>query len=200
MTTQRFNRREFLWGLSQTALTSLVVGRTFQQIATAESKPASVLVLGAGLSGLYTALLLEAKGLAVTVLEARDRVGGRVYTLDNLPGKPEGGGQSFNEKYQRLLALAESLQVPTEPITPNQELLLSVRDQLVLPLNWATSPANVLAEAERSTIPPQLLTSYLSPDNPLPDETAWTRAEYFPLDIPLDHYLSTKGVSPEAYA
>lgn len=199
MTAKDLNRREFLWGLSQTVLTSLLFTRTFQQLATAETKPTSVLVLGAGLSGLYTALLLEAKGLAVTVLEARDRVGGRVYTLDNISGKPEAGGQAFNQNYQRLLSLAESLQVPTEQRSaPNQERLLYVREQPVLPSDWAASTANLLAAAERNTPPPQLLTSYLSPDNPLPDETAWTRAEYFALDIPLEQYLSTKGASPEA--
>ncbi|MBD2309678.1 FAD-dependent oxidoreductase [Chroococcidiopsis sp. FACHB-1243] len=199
MTTKDFNRREFFWGLSQTVLTSFVLGRAFQQVAAAESKPTSVLVLGAGLSGLYTALLLEAKGLAVTVIEARNRVGGRVYTLDDIPGKPEAGGQALNENYQRLLALAENLQVSTQPtINSGQGTLLYVRGQPVLPPNWAASPANLLAVAEGNTLPPQLLSSYLSPDNPLPDDTAWTRAEYFDFDIPLKQYLSTKGASSEA--
>ncbi|OUL23033.1 hypothetical protein BV378_24460 [Nostoc sp. RF31YmG] len=199
MTVRDINRREFLWGFSHSVLTSLVLGRAFQQVAAAKTKPAEVLVLGAGLSGLYTALLLEAKGLAVTVLEARKRVGGRVYTLDNLPGKPEAGGQAFNEKYQRLLALAKSLQVATEKRSaPNRELLLYVREQPVLPSDWAASTANLLAATERNTLPPQLLTSYLSQDNPLPDATAWTRAEYFAVDVPLKQYLSTKGASEEA--
>lgn len=199
MTDRKINRREFLWGFSQTALASLLFARSFQQVATAETKPTSVLVLGAGLSGLYTALLLEAKGLAVTVLEARDRVGGRVYTLDNISGQPEAGGQAFNEKYRRLLALAERLQVPTQPINNSQKgALLYVRGQPVLALNWAASPANRLAATERDTLPPRLLSSYLSPDNPLPDETAWTRAEYFDFDISLKQYLSNKGASEEA--
>ncbi|MHC5861831.1 FAD-dependent oxidoreductase, partial [Nostoc sp.] len=113
MTLKNWNRREFLWGMSQSALALLVMGRVSGQVVTA-SKPTEVLVLGAGLSGLYTALLLEAKGLSVRVLEARERVGGRVQTLDDIPGKPEAGGQALSEKYHRLLALAERLQVPTE--------------------------------------------------------------------------------------
>jgi monoamine oxidase len=37
-------------------------------------------VVGAGISGLQTALLLEANGCEVTVFEARDRIGGRLHT------------------------------------------------------------------------------------------------------------------------
>lgn len=47
-----------------------------------------VVVIGAGLAGLHTAWLLEQAGLKVTVLEAERRVGGRLHTLDDLPGKP----------------------------------------------------------------------------------------------------------------
>ena len=41
----------------------------------------SVLIAGAGLAGLTAARELTKKGAAVTVIDARDRVGGRVFTL-----------------------------------------------------------------------------------------------------------------------
>ena len=40
-----------------------------------------VIVAGAGLAGLSAARELEARGAATTVIEARDRVGGRVWTM-----------------------------------------------------------------------------------------------------------------------
>jgi len=40
-----------------------------------------VLILGAGIGGLVTALGLEQAGFDVTILEARQRVGGRVWTI-----------------------------------------------------------------------------------------------------------------------
>ena len=40
-----------------------------------------VLILGAGISGLCVASDLSARGMSVTILEARDRIGGRIHTL-----------------------------------------------------------------------------------------------------------------------
>ncbi|KAI9032019.1 amine oxidase [Hyaloraphidium curvatum] len=46
------------------------------------AEPPRVLVLGAGISGLACASQLARAGLRVTVLEARDRIGGRTHTAD----------------------------------------------------------------------------------------------------------------------
>src|SRR6185436_17923519 len=43
-----------------------------------------VLVLGAGIAGLAAARTLRDHGIDVTVLEARDRIGGRAWTRDGL--------------------------------------------------------------------------------------------------------------------
>ena len=41
---------------------------------------ADVVIVGAGLSGLYAAYLCRQQGLSIAVLEARDRIGGRIFT------------------------------------------------------------------------------------------------------------------------
>lgn len=46
--------------------------------------PARVLVIGAGMAGLVAARLLRDSGFDVTVLEARNRLGGRIWTDDSL--------------------------------------------------------------------------------------------------------------------
>ena len=51
-----------------------------------------VLVVGAGMAGLVAARLLHDSGSKVTVLEARDRLGGRVWTDDRIGAPVDLGG------------------------------------------------------------------------------------------------------------
>ncbi|RYP91101.1 hypothetical protein DL770_002757 [Monosporascus sp. CRB-9-2] len=68
----------------------------------------TVCVIGAGVSGLHAAGLLAAAGFEVTILEARDRVGGRVYQNAGL-GLPIDLGASWihGTEGNPLVALAE---------------------------------------------------------------------------------------------
>lgn len=61
----------------------------------ARRKDRSILVVGAGLAGLAAAQALRAAGYRVTVLEARDRIGGRVWTSRLWPDLPVDMGASW---------------------------------------------------------------------------------------------------------
>ena len=73
------------------------------------SKNRTVTVIGAGLAGLSAAYDLHRAGWKVTVLEARHRVGGRVYSLRNFSNGlvAEGGGEFIDESHKRMLAFAK---------------------------------------------------------------------------------------------
>ena len=46
------------------------------------AETSDVIVVGAGISGLTAARMLSTKGLNVLVLEGRDRVGGRIHSIE----------------------------------------------------------------------------------------------------------------------
>ena len=74
----------------------------------------SVLVAGAGLAGLVAARDLAAMGATVTVVEARDRVGGRVWTMRDgfVEGQhAEAGGDMIDEDQTAIRELAAEVGV-----------------------------------------------------------------------------------------
>jgi monoamine oxidase len=82
----------------------------------AEQLEADVAIVGAGLAGLVAARRLVAAGKRVLVVEARDRVGGRLLNEEIGDGKVvEVGGQWIGPTQKRLAALAAELGVGTFP-------------------------------------------------------------------------------------
>jgi monoamine oxidase len=92
---------------------------------------ADVVVIGAGLAGLVAARKLSARGASVVVLEARDRVGGRVLNHELGDGKVvEVGGQWIGPTQDRLAALARELGVETFPTHVEGENVIDYRGSL----------------------------------------------------------------------
>jgi monoamine oxidase len=77
-------------------------------------------VAGAGLAGLAAARALEQAGADVHVFEARNRVGGRVWTLrDGFGGQhAEAGADLIESEHTALLELARELGLRPTPILP----------------------------------------------------------------------------------
>lgn len=74
-----------------------------------------VAVVGAGLAGLQAAACLARAGLDVTVLEARDRVGGRAFSIDSGRGAIDLGGTWFWPGEEAVRTTADALGLTTFP-------------------------------------------------------------------------------------
>jgi monoamine oxidase len=55
--------------------------QTHHSVSHQTTQKRSVVIIGAGLSGLYSAYLLKKHGIKATVLEARERIGGRIHSI-----------------------------------------------------------------------------------------------------------------------
>ena len=98
-------RRLFLQALGATVATASC------PLAVRAGQAKRVVVVGAGLAGLSASYLLERLGYDVVLLEATQRVGGRVRTLDAIKGLPEGGANVLGPNYGRAIAYAKRLGV-----------------------------------------------------------------------------------------
>ena len=82
----------------------------------ATARSADVVIVGAGFAGLTAARDIRGAGRSVVVLEARDRVGGRVWNHDLGGGVvSERGGTFIGPTQGRLMALASALGIGTFP-------------------------------------------------------------------------------------
>jgi monoamine oxidase len=84
------------------------------------SGPDRVIVVGAGLAGLTAAYELGRAGFDVTVLEARDRIGGRVYTVREpfrAGQHAEAGGEYVDVVHRRVRAYCSKFGLPLENAT-----------------------------------------------------------------------------------
>jgi monoamine oxidase len=78
----------------------------------------SVLIAGAGMAGLAAARALEDRGVHVTMIDARDRVGGRVWTFRRLAHgqHAEAGADLVESDHDAVKALASRLRLRLVPI------------------------------------------------------------------------------------
>ena len=74
-----------------------------------------VVIVGAGLAGLRAAMRLDAAGASVVVLEARNRVGGRLLTADVAGSRLDLGAQWTGPSQERIHALCRELNISTFP-------------------------------------------------------------------------------------
>ena len=142
------------------------------------SLEADVAIVGAGLAGLVAARRLAAAGKRPLVVEARDRVGGRVLNEEIGDGKVvEVGGQWIGPTQERLAALAAELGVGTFPTHDEGRHLIEIAGR-------RTSYAGALTDARLSLL--RDLSRAISPLALADLEQARARLDRMAREVPLE--------------
>jgi monoamine oxidase len=181
------SRRAALMGLGASVLAAPAYART--------NFTAQVIVIGAGASGLETALRLEAAGIDVQVIEADTRVGGRMHTLYDLPGQPNAGGVQIGASYSRLRSRASALGVQLFPEpSASRPTMLHIGGQMMQSRDWGASEVNRFPIAHKNTPPnAALFATAGGPNNPLKTFDDWRGPLGMAADVSADAFLQSKG-------
>lgn len=107
-------RRQWLQSSASAVLYGSISASAWAAPPSGPSQPQKVLVIGAGLAGLAAAQHLQQRGLDVQVLEARQRIGGRIWTSTQWPDLPLDWGATWIHGTQGnpLTQLADELRAP----------------------------------------------------------------------------------------
>jgi len=165
----------------------------------AANDAADVIVVGAGLAGLHAALVLEEAGFDVLVLEARDRVGGKVLTFADVPGLPEAGGQSIGSGYGRVVDAAKLSGVELEDQLPqalrHPEMALVLDGQPIAADAWKDHPRNPFPTELRELMPWQYTPRAMARANPLKSVEDWFAPQHAVHDVSMHEFLRRQGAS-----
>ena len=194
--SQSISRRSFVAGLAATCALPVTA-----QATTAIEKT-GVVVLGAGLSGLNAARLLSGNGLKVVVLEARERVGGRILSMDGVNGNPEAGANTMLAGYGRTIDLAKELDLPLLDASKRRSDSMSymIAGQTFDAKSWAESAINPFSGARREISPGGYVFPELKALEELAGPEAWHDPANAGLDISMARFLRDRGISEDQIA
>ena len=169
-----------------------------------------VVIVGAGLAGLYAATLLRRAGRPVVVLEARGEAGGRVRTIRSAFGGElygEAGPIRISGAHRRVLKLAEEHRLTLlpfasatgSPVVHVRGLTLRVPEEL----KQAAAPLRLRAD-EAGRTPAELLQKYIGelpaglgdPSAPVHPPAAWQSLDR----LTWPDWLKSRGASAGAIA
>ena len=158
---------------------------------SARQHRSDVVVIGAGLSGLAAALCLEADGARVQVVEAQERVGGRVHSMRRLGHRQEAGGAYIGAGYRRVIGTAQRMGIELVDVTAMlaffREQELALDGELIRQSEWPSHPRNPFPREERELMPWTCQRVLAVRENPLSSPGEWLDPRFAAHDLSLIH-------------
>jgi monoamine oxidase len=142
-------------------------------------EPRHIVIAGAGIAGLTAGMLLKEAGHRVTILEARDRLGGRIFTYRGFPAGMYGevGAMRFPRQHplgQHLIH--ERFKLATQPFPmSDDDTWIYLQGKGVRRSEFTAASFDFpLSSAERGVLPADLLKRAMQPLIDLADAGDWT--------------------------
>ncbi|MEZ5895544.1 MAG: NAD(P)/FAD-dependent oxidoreductase [Parvularculaceae bacterium] len=187
------DRRVFL--KSTSGLLSLASVAPLPALASGVS---DVVIIGAGLSGLNAAVTLQDMGLKPLVLEANDRVGGRVFTKHGDDWSVEVGGQEIGAMYSYTLSAVERFGLAKQEANIGIDgFSFLVGDKLYSKTDFMAAFGGSFRENELPFAPSRLKGAYF-PEGLSTTNHNWSSPEMASYDVSLAAYMKQAGASDAA--
>ena len=127
--------------------------------------PPDVVIIGAGVAGLTAARELSGAGMRVLVVEARDRLGGRVMTRHTSEGVVELGAEFVHGAFDEILGVAKeaglrlrevSARAPRADERSGREVFMSAMDRLLAFASTADADESFKDLVDRVNVAPEV--------------------------------------------
>ena len=163
----------------------------------------SIVIVGAGIAGLTAGLLLKEAGHKVTILEAQNRLGGRIFTYRGFAGQMYGefGAMRFPRQHrlgQHLIH--DRFGLETTPFgMEDPDTFIHLQGRSIRRSEFTAASFELgLPEGERGRLPAEILRSAMQPLIDLVDEKGWDHVIEKYDGYSLIGWLTERGVSEQA--
>jgi len=157
-----------------------------------------VLIVGAGLAGLYAAMELEKQGIEAQIVDAAPILGGRIRTIEVDGQAVDIGGTGLGPSHLRAHAMVKRFGLPSRPLTRRGKLAFSINGELFDAADWENHPANKCVGEEREILPARMDSYYMQTLLPFFEIEGWLDPANAQYDIAFADHLRSNGLSEEA--
>ncbi len=140
---QKITRRRALQGLAASAIGATLAGGSPRRVSAQAERAVDVVVVGAGAAGLMTARNLVQAGRSVVLIEANDRVGGRLKRGEIAGQVIDLGGQWVGPTQTRALEVAAEFGMKTYATPEHGDAISEIGGEIFRGKGVAIPPATM---------------------------------------------------------